>query len=162
MGSRRLYDFVDDNPLIEMRPVDYTNDPNLILRQQNMVAVNSAIQVDLTGQVCADSIGQTFFSGIGGQLDFIRGAARAAGGIPIIALPATAKSGTVSRIVPALSPGAGVVTTRGDVHWVVTEFGAAYLHGRTVRERAEALIAIAHPGFRGPLTEAAFQSCLTC
>ena len=120
-----------------------------------MVAINSAIEVDLTGQVCSDSMGCTPYSGIGGQVDFIRGAARSKGGVPIIALPSTAKDGTISRIVPVLSPGAGIVTSRGDVHYVVTEFGVAYLHGKNIRQRAEALIAIAHPNFRGQLLEEA-------
>jgi acyl-CoA hydrolase len=117
------------------------------------VAINSAIEIDLTGQVCADSMGCTMYSGIGGQVDFLRGAARSKGGVPVIALPSTARKGTVSRIVPVLRTGAGVVTSRGDVHWVVTEFGAARLHGRNLRQRAEALIGIAHPKFRGELAE---------
>jgi acyl-CoA hydrolase len=121
-----------------------------------MVAINSAIEVDLTGQVCADSIGHTFYSGIGGQTDFIRGAAMSHGGKPIIALPSTAAGGTISRIVPELKPGAGVVTSRGDVHWVVTEYGAVNLHGLSVRRRAEALISIAHPDFRDGLKETAW------
>ena len=148
MGSRRLYDFVHDNPLIEFHPSEYVNDPFVIAQNDKMVAVNGAIEVDLTGQVCADSMGRRFYSGIGGQVDFIRGAARSRGGKPVIALPSTAEEGTVSRIVPMLRPGAGVVTSRGDVHYVVTEYGVAYLHGRTVRERALALIEIAHPKFR--------------
>lgn len=155
MGSRRLYDFVDDNPLIEMHPVTFTNDPFLIARNDRMVSINSAIEVDLTGQVCADSIGHMLYSGIGGQLDFIRGAARSRGGKAIIALPSTAKGGEVSRIVAELRPGAGVVTTRGDVHHVITEYGVADLHGRTLRDRAKALIEIAHPQFRERLTAAA-------
>jgi acyl-CoA hydrolase/RimJ/RimL family protein N-acetyltransferase len=155
MGSRQLYDFVHDNPMVEMRPSQYTNDPFLIARHHNMVAINSALEVDLTGQVCADSIGHRFYSGIGGQVDFIRGAARSPGGKPIIALPSTAKGGTTSRISVALSDGAGVVTTRGDVHYVVTEHGVAYLHGKSIRHRAMALIAIAHPTFRRELFEGA-------
>ncbi len=155
MGTRRLYDFVHDNPMIEMHPVSFTNDPDIIARNDRMVAINSAIEVDLTGQVCADSIGHVFYSGIGGQLDFVRGAARARGGKAIIALPSTAQGGTVSRIVPHLKPAAGVVTTRGDVHYVVTEFGVAFLHGKSVRERARALIAIAHPDFRPTLERSA-------
>jgi acetyl-CoA hydrolase len=155
MGSRRLYDFVHDNPMIEMHPVSFTNDPMIIARNERMVAINSAIEIDLTGQVCADSIGHVFYSGIGGQTDFVRGAAMSRGGKPIIALPSTASSGTLSRIVPELKPGAGVVTSRGDVHWVVTEYGAVNLHGKTVRQRAEALIGIAHPAFRDELASAA-------
>jgi acetyl-CoA hydrolase len=155
MGSRRLYDFVDDNALIEMHPVTFTNDPECIARNDRMVSVNSAIEIDLTGQVCADSIGHQLYSGIGGQLDFIRGAARSNGGRSIIALPSTAKDGAVSRIVAELRPGAGVVTTRGDVHFVATEYGIADLHGRTLRDRAKALIAIAHPAFREQLEASA-------
>ena len=148
MGSKRLYDFVDNNPFIEFRPVSYTNDPFVIAQNDRMVSINSALEVDLTGQVCADSLGAYFYSGIGGQVDFVRGAARSKGGKPIIALPSTAEGGTVSRITAQLKPGAGVVTSRGDVHYVVTEWGAAYLHGRTIQERALALISIAHPKFR--------------
>jgi acetyl-CoA hydrolase len=155
MGSRRLYDFVDDNPMIEMQPVTFTNDPFQIARNDRMVAINSAIEVDLTGQVCADSIGHRLYSGIGGQLDFVRGASRSRDGKAIIALPSTAAGGTVSRIVAELKPGAGVVTTRGDVHFVVTEFGVADLFGRTLRDRAKALIAIAHPASRDELEHSA-------
>ena len=150
-GTKRLYDFVNDNPKIEFHPCDRTNDTNIIRKNDKVVAINSAIQVDLSGQVCADSIGHKIFSGIGGQMDFIRGAARSAGGKPIIALPSTAAGGKVSRIVMQLNPGSGVVTTRGHVHWVVTEFGAVNLHGKSLRERAEALISIAHPDFRADL-----------
>ncbi|GAB4566758.1 MAG: acetyl-CoA hydrolase/transferase C-terminal domain-containing protein [Anaerolineae bacterium] len=155
LGSRRLYDFVDNNPMVELRPIDYVNDPFVIAQNEKMVAINSAIEVDLTGQVCADSIGHRFYSGVGGQLDFIRGAARSKGGKPIIALPSTARGGTISRIVPQLKPGAGVTTTRNDVHYVVTEYGVAYLHGKTIRQRVEALISIAHPDFREELRRAA-------
>jgi acetyl-CoA hydrolase len=151
MGSRRLYDFVDDNPMVEMHPVTFTNDPEAIARNDRMVAINSAIEVDLTGQVCADSLGHRFYSGIGGQLDFVRGAARSSGGKAVIALPSTASRGSVSRIVIELQPGAGVVTTRGDVGYVVTEYGVAALHGRSIRQRARALIDIAHPAFREQL-----------
>jgi acyl-CoA hydrolase len=151
LGSKKLFEFVNNNPMFEFHPSKYTNDPWIIAQNHKMVAVNSAIQVDITGQVCADSIGTYFYSGIGGQVDFIRGAARSKGGKPIIAIQATAKNGTISRIVPMLDPGAGVVTSRGDVHYVVTEFGVAYLHGRNVRQRAEALIQIAHPKFREEL-----------
>jgi acyl-CoA hydrolase/GNAT superfamily N-acetyltransferase len=155
LGTRELYDYVDNNPLFSFRPTEYVNDPYLISKQQKMVAINVALEVDLTGQVCADSLGTRFFSGIGGQVDFNRGAARADDGKAIIALPSTAKHGKISRIVAQLSPGAGVVTTRGDVHYVVTEHGVAYLHGKTVQERALALISIAAPEFREQLlTEA--------
>lgn len=152
LGTRALYDSVDANPSIEMQPSEITNDPARIARHRNFVAINSALSVDLTGQVNADSIGPRFYSGIGGQVDFLRGAARSEGGRPIIALPATAKGGTVSRIVLTLALGAGVVTSRGDVHWVVTEYGRANLHGRSVRERARALIGLAAPQFRNALT----------
>ncbi len=155
IGSQELYDYVDDNPAVEFRPTEYTNDPYVIAQHDNMCAINSAIEVDLTGQVCADSLGAMFYSGIGGQLDFIRGAARSKGGKPIIAMPSTAKNDTVSRISVNLKEGAGVVTTRGDVHYVVTEWGVAYLHGKNIRERAMALINIAHPKFRQKLLEGA-------
>src|SRR5690606_15964507 len=150
-GTRRLFDFVDDNPLVELQPCDLTNDTSIIRRNPKVVAINSAIEIDLTGQVCADSFGHRIYSGIGGQLDFIRGAALSPGGKPIIALPSTAARGTASRIVWELRPGAGVVTTRGHVHWVVTEYGAVNLQGLTLRERGEALINIAHPDFREEL-----------
>ena len=150
-GSRRLYDFVHDNPLVEFHGCDRTNNTNLIRKLDRMVAINSALQIDLTGQVCADSIGHRIYSGIGGQMDFIRGAALSRGGKPIIAFPSTAKGGTCSRIVAALLPGAGVVTSRGHIHWVVTEHGAVNLHGLTLRERGEALISVAHPDFRAGL-----------
>ncbi|HQW52148.1 MAG TPA: acetyl-CoA hydrolase/transferase C-terminal domain-containing protein, partial [Tepidiformaceae bacterium] len=151
LGSRELYDFVDNNPAVEFHPVDHTNNVDVIAANDDMVAINSALSVDLTGQVVADSIGPRFYSGIGGQVDFIRGAARSRGGVPIIALPSTAKGGELSRICPELLAGSGVVTTRGDVHWVVTEYGARNLHGRTIRERASMLIEIAHPKFRQDL-----------
>jgi len=151
LGTKNLFDYVSNNPMFEFHPNKYTNDPVVISQNHKMVAVNSALQVDITGQVCADSIGTSFYSGIGGQVDFIRGASRSNGGKPIIAMPATAKNGGISRIVPTLDPGAGVVTSRGAVHYVVTEFGVAYLHGRTIRQRAEALIEIAHPDFRNEL-----------
>jgi 4-hydroxybutyrate CoA-transferase len=151
LGTEKLFRFLHDNPIFEFHPTVYTNDPFVIAQNENMVAINSAIQIDLTGQVCSDSIGTRPYSGFGGQLDFIRGAARSKGGKPIIALPSTAKGGTVSRIVPTLDPGAGVVTTRADVHYVATEYGVAFLHGKTLRQRAEALIAIAHPKFRDEL-----------
>jgi acyl-CoA hydrolase len=151
MGSKRLYHFVDDNPMVEMRAVDFTNDTHVIRSFSRMVAINSAIEVDLTGQVCADSIGHRLFSGVGGQMDFIRGAAQAEDGKAIIALPSTAAGGTRSRIVATLAAGAGVVTTRAHVRTVVTEWGIAELFGKTVRERAAALIAIAHPDHRDAL-----------
>jgi len=151
LGTKNLFDFVDNNPIFEFHPTAYTNDPLLIARNDNMVAINSALQVDLTGQVCADSIGTRFYSGIGGQVDFLRGASKAKGGKAIIALSSTAKGGTVSRIAPMLSPGAGVVTSRGLIRYVVTEYGVAYLHGKSIRERAKALIEIAHPKFREEL-----------
>ena len=152
MGSQRLYDFVDDNAMIEMRPVDYTNDTSVIRRFRKMTAINSALSIDLTGQVSADSIGTRFYSGVGGQMDFMRGAALAAEGRAIIALPSLAAGGTISRIAPVLAEGAGVVTTRAHVRTVVTEYGVAELFGRSVRERASALVAIAHPSFRDELT----------
>lgn len=147
-GSRRLFDFVDDNPQVTFLPCDITNNTNLLRKIDRLVAVNSALQIDLTGQVCADSLGHRIYSGIGGQMDFIRGAAISRGGLPIIALPSTAAGGQYSRIVAELVPGAGVVTTRGHVHWVVTEYGAVNLHGLSLRQRGEQLIAIAHPDFR--------------
>ncbi len=159
MGTRRLYDYANNNPLFEFRSVEFTNDPFQIARNEKMVAVNAAIEVDLTGQVAADSIGGNFYSGIGGQVDFIRGAAHSEGGKPVIALRSTAKGDTLSRIVPRLQ-GAGVVTTRGDVHYVVTEYGVADLWGKSVRERAMALIQIAHPKFREQLLEEAKRAHL--
>ena len=151
VGSERLYRFVDDNPLVEFHPCDRTNDTSLIRKNDKVVAINSALEVDLSGQVVADSIGFRIYSGIGGQMDFIRGAALSSGGKPIIALPSTAAGGRASRIVSALKPGAGVVTTRGHVHWVVTEYGAVNLFGLSLRHRAEALIGIAHPDVRAEL-----------
>jgi len=153
LGTKHLFDFVDNNPIFEFHPTAYTNDPGLIARNDKMVAINSALQVDLTGQVCSDSIGHQFYSGIGGQVDFLRGASRSKGGKPIIAVPSTAKHETISRIVPMLDPAAGVVTSRGLVRYVVTEYGVAYLHGKSIRERAKALIEIAHPKFREWLYE---------
>jgi len=153
-GTQRVYDFVNDNPFVEFHPCDHTNDTARIRRNDNVVAINSAIEVDLSGQVCADSIGHRIYSGIGGQMDFIRGSALSLGGKPIIGLPSTAARGKVSRIVPTLAPGAGVVTTRGHVHWIVTEYGAVNLFGLSLRQRAEALISIAHPDFRADLRRA--------
>lgn len=155
MGTEKLYKWVNNNPIIELHPSEYVNDPFVIGSHPKMVAINMALEVDLTGQVCADSLGHKFYSGIGGQVDFIRGAARSPGGKPIIALQSTAKGGTISRIVPRLSEGAGVVTTRGDVHYVITEYGIADLHGKNIRERTMALINIAHPKFRRDLLKVA-------
>jgi 4-hydroxybutyrate CoA-transferase len=157
LGTKPLFSFIDDNPIFEFHPTSYTNDPFIISQNDRMVSINSAIEVDLTGQVCADSIGHLLYSGVGGQVDFVRGAARSKGGLPIIALLATAKEEEVSRITPALMPGAGVVTSRADVHYVVTEFGVAYLHGKNLRQRAEALIQVAHPKFREELTAEAYR-----
>jgi 4-hydroxybutyrate CoA-transferase len=157
MGSRALYDFIDNNPVVEMHPSHYTNDPFIIAQNDNMVAINSAISTDLTGQVNSDSIGLRLYSGIGGQVDFVRGAARARNGKTIIAFPSTAKNGEVSRIVPMLAEGAGVVTTRGDVHYICTEYGVANLHGKSIRERSRALINIAHPKFREQLERFAYE-----
>jgi len=153
IGSQRLYDFVDDNPLFELHPQDYINDPFVIAQNAKQVSINSALQVDLTGQVCADSMGAHFYSGVGGQLDFIYGALRSPGGIPIIALPATAHDGAISRIVPMLTLGAGVVTTRNHVHTIVTEHGVARLFGKTIRQRVQELANIAAPQFRAGLLD---------
>jgi 4-hydroxybutyrate CoA-transferase len=158
LSTKVLYDYVDNNPMVEFHPTHYVNDPYVIAQNKKMVAINSAIQVDLTGQVCADSIGTKIFSGFGGQLDFIRGAARSTGGKPIIALPSTAKNDTISRISTTLLPGAGVTTSRGDVHYVVTEYGVAYLHGKNIRQRSHELIRIAHPKFRDELTKFAKEN----
>jgi acyl-CoA hydrolase len=158
LGTRRLFAFIDNNPIFEFHTIQYVNDPFLIAQNERMVAVNSAIEVDVTGQVCSDSIGTKPYSGFGGQVDFIRGAARSKGGKPVIALPSTAKNGTISRITAMLKPGAGVVTSRGDVHYVVTEHGVAYLHGKTLRERVESLISIADPKFRDELYEFAYSA----
>jgi len=153
-GGQALYDYVDDNPLVEFHACDRTNDTSLIRKNDNVTAINSALEIDLSGQVCADSLGHAIFSGIGGQMDFLRGAALSKGGKPIIALPSTAAGGKISRIAAQLQPGAGVVTTRGHVHWVVTEYGARNLHGLSLRQRGEALISIAHPDARGELCRA--------
>jgi acyl-CoA hydrolase len=158
MGSQRLYEFIDDNPMIEMRPVDYTNDTTVIRRFRRMVAVNSALSIDLTGQVSADSIGTRFYSGVGGQMDFMRGAALSPEGRAIIALPSRAAGGSISRIVPVLASGAGVVTSRAHVRTVVTEYGVAELFGLSIRERVHALIGIAHPEFREELEHEARQN----
>lgn len=156
-GSEQLHEFVDDNPFVEFHPSHVVNDPNEIRKQYAMVAINSALEIDLTGQVCADSTGERIYSGIGGQMDFVQGALRSPGGRAVIALPSTARNGATSRIVPRLEPGAGVVTTRGHVQWVVTEHGAVNLRGRTLRERAALLIRVAHPDFREELRAAAAQ-----
>ncbi|NOR13524.1 MAG: 4-hydroxybutyrate CoA-transferase [Candidatus Aminicenantes bacterium] len=155
LGSNKLYDFADNNPIFEAHPTDYTNHPFNVSRNENMIAINSAIEVDITGQICSDSIGSYIYSGFGGQVDFIRGAAHSKGGKPIIALPSTAKGGELSRIVPYLKKGAGVVTTRADVKYVVTEFGVAFLHGKNLQERTRALVEIAHPNFRDDLIQEA-------
>ena len=157
LGTRRLFEYIHNNPVFEFHPSQYINDPFIISRNDKLVAINSAIELDLTGQICADSIGYSFYSGIGGQIDFVRGAARSKGGKPIIALRSTALNDSVSRIVPHLKEGAGVVTSRGDVHYVVTEFGVAYLHGKTVRERCQSLINIAHPKFQEELERTAHE-----
>ena len=159
LGTQRLYDFVNDNPMFEMHPSEYVNDPFVIAQNERMVAINSAIEVDLTGQVCADSIGPRLYSGVGGQVDFIYGASRSNGGIPIIAMASTTlvKGQVTSRIAPMLKPGAGVVTSRNHVHYVVTEFGVADLYGYTIRQRAKALINIAHPDFRAELEKQAHE-----
>lgn len=158
LGTQKLYDFINNNPLIEFHPQEYVNDPFVVAKNHKMVAINSAIEVDITGQVCSDSIGTKVFSGFGGQVDFIRGAGRSEGGKPIIALPAATKDYKISRIVPHLRPGAGVVTSRADVHYVVTEYGAVQLHGKSIRERAKALISIAHPDFREGLEKYAKEN----
>jgi len=155
MGSKRLYEYINNNAFFEFYPTEYVNDVNIISQHEKMVGINVGLEIDLTGQVCSDSLGHRFYSGIGGQVDFIRGSARSRGGKAIIAMPSTARGGQVSRIVPHLTEGAGVVTTRGDVHYVVTEYGVAYLHGKSIRERVLDLINIAHPKFRKELMQAA-------
>ena len=158
LGTKRLFKFIDNNPVIEFHPQEYVNDPFIIAQNKKMVAINSAIEIDITGQVCADSIGTKIFSGIGGQVDFIRGAAHSEGGKPVIALPSITKDGKYSRIVPQLRPGAGVVTSRGDVHYVITEYGIAHLFGKSLKDRAKELIKIAHPNFRDELTKYAKET----
>lgn len=155
MGTRRLYDYIHNNPLFEFRPCTYVNDPYVIAQNDRMVSINSALTVDLTGQVCSDSLGFEFYSGIGGQVDFVRGSAMSKRGKSIMVLPSTTDDGKISRVVPYPSPGSGVVVTRGDIHYVVTEYGVAYVHGKSIRDRAMALINIAHPDFREELLEAA-------
>jgi 4-hydroxybutyrate CoA-transferase len=157
LGTRPLFNYVHNNPVIELHPTEYVNDPFVIAQNAKMVALNSALQIDITGQVCSDSIGTSIYSGFGGQVDFIRGAAHSKGGKPVIAVPSTAKEGKLSRIVPFLDQGAGVVTTRADVHWVATEYGLVNLHGKNLRQRAELLISISHPKFREMLERAAFD-----
>lgn len=151
LGSRQLYAYIHDNPIFEMHPTEYVNAPYIIAKNDRMISINAALEVDVTGQVCADSIGPQLYSGVGGQLDFVRGASRSAGGMSFIALPSTAKGGEISRVVPQLKPGAGVTTTRNDVHFVVTEYGVADLWGRSIAERVHALVNIAHPEFREEL-----------
>lgn len=158
LGTKKVFNFINNNPIIEFHPQEYVNDPFVIAQNKKMVAINSAIEIDITGQVCSDSIGTKIFSGIGGQVDFIRGAAHSEGGKPVIALPSITKDGKVSRIVPQLNPGAGVVTSRGDVHYVITEYGIAHLFGKTLKERARELIKIAHPKFRDELTNYARET----
>ncbi len=155
MGSQRLYDYINNNPFFEFYPTEYVNDIHIISQHEKMVGINVGLEIDLTGQVCSDSLGYKFYSGIGGQVDFIRGSARSRGGKAIIAMPSTARDGKVSRFVPCLTEGAGVVTTRGDIHYVVTEYGVAYLHGKSIRKRVLDLINIAHPKFRKELIQAA-------
>lgn len=157
LGSHALFHYIHDNPVIELHPTEYVNDPFIIAQNDRMVSINSALEVDLTGQVCADSIGAQFYSGVGGQLDFVRGAARSKGGMTFIALPSTAKNGSLSRIVSQLKPGAGVTTTRNDVHFVATEYGVADLWGRSIAERVQALVNIAHPDFRDDLLRYAHE-----
>ncbi len=158
LGTKKLFNFIDNNPVIEFHPQEYVNDPFIIAQNKNMVAINSAIEIDITGQVCSDSMGTKIYSGIGGQVDFIRGAAHSEGGKPIIALPSVTKDAEVSRIVPQIKPGAGVVTSRGDVHYVVTEYGVAHLFGKSLQERARELIRIAHPKFQDQLTKYAKET----
>jgi acyl-CoA hydrolase len=156
LGTRKLYDFVNDNPSIAVLNIDYVNDTAIIRTNPKVTAINSAIEVDITGQVCSDSIGTFHYSGVGGQMDFVRGASLSEGGKPIIALPSITSKG-IPRIVPLLNPGAGVVTTRAHAHYVVTEYGTAYLYGKNMRQRAKALIEIAHPNHREALDKAAFE-----
>jgi 4-hydroxybutyrate CoA-transferase len=162
MGSRSLYDWLDDNTLVEMHTVDYTNNPYVIGQNHHMVSVNAALEVDLLGQVCADTLGPMQFSGVGGQVDYVRGARLSEGGRAIIVMTATARNGEVSRIVPTLKPGGVVTTSRNDVDYVVTEYGAAKLHGKNVRERMRALIDIAHPKFREDLSRQAYEFYHQC
>ena len=155
MGKKETYDYINDNPSIEFKTIDYTNNPLIIAQHEHMTAINSALEIDLTGQSTAESLGKTFYSGMGGQANFMRGAVLSRGGQTILALPSTADNETISRIVPFLKEGAGVTLNRGDVHYVVTEYGIAYLHGKNIRERAMELISIAHPKFRRDLIQEA-------
>ncbi len=156
MGSQKVYDFIDNNPMVLMMDVGYTNDPFIIAQQPKMTAINSALQIDLTGQICADSLGTKFYSGVGGQIDFIYGASRAEGGKAIIAMPSVTNKG-ISKIAPTLTNGAGVVTTRNHIHWFVTEYGAVNLYGKSMQERARLLISVAHPDHQEELDRAAFE-----
>jgi acyl-CoA hydrolase len=156
MGSQKVYDFIDNNPMVAMMDVGYTNDPFVIAQQPKMTAINSALQIDITGQVCADSLGTKFFSGVGGQVDFIYGASRSEGGKAIIAMPSVTKNG-ISKIADTLTTGAGCVTTRNHIHWFVTEFGAVNLYGKSLQERARLLTSVAHPDHREALDKAAFE-----
>lgn len=156
MGSKRLYEYVDDNPFVELRTSDYVNDVSIIKQNPKMIAINSAIEVDVTGQVCADSMGSKMYSGVGGQMDYVRGASLSNGGKAIIALPSVTRNG-ISRIVPSLKPGAGVVTTRAHVHYIVTEYGIANLYGKTIKERVKALVNVAHPDHRASIDRAYFD-----
>ena len=153
MGTKHLYEYVHNNPLFEFRPCQYVNNPYVIAQNDKMVSINSALTIDITGQVCSDSLGFTFYSGIGGQVDFVRGSAMSKRGKSIMVLPSTTDDGEKSRIVPYHEPGSGIVVTRGSIHYVVTEYGMAYVHGKSIRERAMALINIAHPKFRDELLE---------
>lgn len=159
IGTHALYRYMHDNPIFELHPTEYVNDPFIIAKNERMVSINSALEIDLTGQVCADSIGPRFYSGVGGQLDFVRGASRSKGGMSIIALPSTAKEGTLSRVVPTLKAGAGITTSRNDVRMVATEYGVAQLHGKTIAQRVNALVGIAHPDFREELMAYAHSQC---
>jgi acyl-CoA hydrolase len=156
MGSQEVYDFIDDNPMVSMMDVGYTNDPFMIAKNPRVTAINSALQVDITGQVCADSLGAVFYSGVGGQIDFIYGASLSDRGKAMIAMPSVTHKG-ISKIAPVLAPGAGVVTTRNHIHWLVTEYGAVNLYGKSLQERAKLITSIAHPDHRETLDQAAFE-----
>ncbi|MDO4735923.1 MAG: acetyl-CoA hydrolase/transferase C-terminal domain-containing protein, partial [Bacteroidia bacterium] len=156
MGSQEVYDFIDDNPMVKMMDVKYTNNPYVIAKNPKATAINSALQIDITGQICADSLGTKLYSGVGGQVNFIFGASMSEGGKAIVAMPSVTNKG-ISKIVPTLTPGAGVVTTRSHVHWIITEYGAVNLYGKSLQERAKLLIKIAHPDSREELDKAAFE-----